>query len=172
VRLDKDDWYGTDVWFPYGDISDPASVQIGHSTYDQRLMDLEDYWDVMMKSWFDWNSSYSNYELRPPSEVYWELWHKVTSFHDLFFLAPLIFVGASLSMDDWPLWWLLHQRARNFVPFQNDDDYGCQNTFCLTCKGQETGHLKGAPAGIELVEFNSYDSMWSFFRRALAKKLQ
>ncbi len=172
VRLSNraDDRYGTNVWFPYGDITNPGTLEIGHSNYDQRLMQYEDYRDGMMNSWFDWNGSYSQYELRPPSEVYWKLWDRVKSWYDLFFLAPLIFVGVSLSRDDWPLWWLLHQRARNFVPFRKERDYDCPSAFYLTCKGAETNHLRGEPAGIELVEFDSYDSMWNFLRKALAKK--
>jgi len=160
----------TNIWFPYGDSSDPESIQIGHSNYDQRLMEFEDYRDGMMNSWFGWDGSYSQYELRPPGEVYWKLWNKVESWYDLFFLAPLIFVGVSLSRDDWPLWWLLHQRARNFVPFRRNEDYECPETFYVTCKGADTAHLRGAPAGIELVEFDSYNAMWSFLRKALAKK--
>jgi hypothetical protein len=160
----------TNIWFPYGDINDPASIQIGHSNYDQRLMQFEDYRDGMMNSWFGWDGSYSQYELRPPGEVYWRLWNQIESWYDLFFLAPLIFIGVSLSRDDWPLWWLLHQRARNFVPFRNDDLYQCPETFYLTCKGADTTHLRGAPAGIEIVEFDSYDAMWGFLRKALAKK--
>jgi hypothetical protein len=172
VRLNRRDneQHGTNIWFPYGDINTPASIQIGHADYDLRLMQFEDYRDGMMNSWFDWNGSYSQYELRPPSEVYRRLWNQVKSWYDLFFLAPLIFVGVSLSRDDWPLWWLLHQRARNFVPFRNDETYSCPNTFFLTCKDADTDHLKGTPAGIELVEFDPYDSMWSFLRQALAKK--
>lgn len=172
VRLKErgDDSFGTNIWFPYGDIGDPSSIQIGHSNYDQRLMQYEDYRDGIMNQWFGWDGSYSNYELRPPGEVYWSLWNQVTSWYDLFFLAPLIFVGVSLSRDDWPLWWLLHQRARNFVPFKNDQDYDCPSTFYLTCNDAEKDHLRGEPAGIELVEFKSYDSMWGFLRRALAKR--
>jgi hypothetical protein len=173
VRLSHGrDSYATNIWFPYGDVSEPSSIQIGHSNFDQRLMQYEDYRDGMMRNWFDWDDNYSQYELRPPGEVYWRLWNQIESWYDLFFLAPLVFVGVSLSRDDWPLWWLLHQRARNFVPFRNDEIYECPNTFYLTCKGAETENLRGAPAGIELVEFDSYDAMWSFLRNALAKKPQ
>ena len=171
VRLrEHGDDYGTNIWFPYGDVSDPSSIQIGHSNYDQRLMQFEDNRDTMMNTWFDWNGSYSNYELRPPREVYWRLWDQVTSWYDLFFLAPLVFAGVSLSRDDWPLWWLLHQRARNVVPFKKEDSYDCPATFYLTCRGAGTDHLRGGPAGIELVEFDSYDSMWSLLRKEFAKR--
>lgn len=171
VRLTESwDSYGTNIWFPYGDVSEPSSIQIGHSNFDQRLMQYEDYRDGMMRNWFDWDSSYSQYELKPPRTVYWGLWSQIESWYDLFFLAPLVFVGVSLSRDDWPLWWLLHQRARNFVPFRNHEYSECPNTFYLTCKGAETENLRGAPAGIELVEFDSYDAMWSFLRKALGKK--
>jgi hypothetical protein len=79
-------------------------------------------------------------------------------------------VGVSLTTDDWPLWWLLHQRARNFVPFEKDDFYQIPETFYLTVKDGDTSHLEGSPAGIELVKFESYDSMWLFIRRAIARK--
>jgi hypothetical protein len=164
VELKFKGFRSTHVWFPYGDTSDPTSIDIDHSGYDSRLMMLEDYRDGMMKQWFDWDSSYSHYEFKAPYDVYtlhgeWDSWY------DLFFLAPLVFVGVSLSLDDWPLWWLLHQRARNFVPFSQS--YGdCPVTIYVTSKEADNRHLFGQPAGIEIVEFDSYDSMWSALREA------
>jgi hypothetical protein len=159
---------GTSIWLPYGDLTDPKSIEIGYSSYDKRLMMLEDYRKSMMDQWYDWNISYTKYELNPPGHVYWHLWNSATSWYDLFFVAPLVFVGISLAADDWPLWWLLHQRARNFVPFLKNNFYDVPDTFFLTVKDADTSHLEGSPAGIELVKFASHDSMWGFLRRAIA----
>jgi hypothetical protein len=74
---------GTNIWFPYGDASEPSSIQIGHSLYDERLVLLEDYRDRMMGRWFDWSSGYARWELRPPEKVYWRLWNQIESWYDL-----------------------------------------------------------------------------------------
>lgn len=148
----------TDVWFPYGHSTDPNSIEFGHSLYDDRIMHLEDYRDGLMRRWYDWNSSYSSYELKHPNVIY-GMRLRLPSWFDLFFLSPLVFVGSSLSLDDWPLWWILHQRERNFAYFDEED---CPSTYCLAHADADLGHLAGRPAGIEVVQFNSYESLWNF----------
>ena len=161
LRVRRRDGDETSIWFPYGCATDPHSIAVGHAGYAERLMHLEDYREGAMKRWYDWDASYSGYELRPPNEVYWSMQAGVASWYDLFFVAPLVFVGASLPSDDWPLWWLLHQRARNFAPFERRD---CPETFFLTSRSAaaDHAHLLGGPGGIESVTFASYDSLWRF----------
>jgi len=162
------------VWFPYGDSSDPGSIQLGYSNYDARLMGLEDYRKDFMEEWFLRYEGHYNpgYEyLHPPNEVYeslvvWRFDRKIESWLNIFFLAPLVFVGVSLSLDDWPLWWLLHQRARNFVPFDEDD---CPATYYLTSKQARSDHLIGAPADIEVVEFETFDLLWEFVLKGIER---
>jgi hypothetical protein len=82
----------------------------------------------------------------------------------VFLCAPLVFIGASLPMDDWPLWWLLHQRARYFVPFRGRE---IAETFYLTSRPHEVGHVANGAAGLEMVTFPTDDDMWHFVLAAL-----
>ena len=157
----------TNVWFPYGNTTDPKSIQLGHLDHDKRLMSLENYRDGMMDRWFV-GSPYEGYWLQEPADAYYRLWDQIRSWYDLFFLAPLVFVGVSLPLDDWPLWWLLHQRARNFVPFRKTKRERCPATFYLTRRGEDLRHLAGRPAEIDIVEFRSYSTLWAFLRNAFS----
>lgn len=162
----------THIWFPYGDSSDPTSIQLGLSSYDARFMGYEDFRKDHMEEWFmrDEEAGYFNYdELHPPVEVYeslirGSLSRGIKSWFDILFLAPLVFVGTSLSLDDWPLWWLMHQRERNFVPFSEDQ---FPKAYYLTSRERPAAHLVGRPAGLEVVEFETFDALWTFLRGAL-----
>jgi len=56
----------------------------------------------------------------------------------------------------WPLWWLLHQRERYFVPFE---DWQIAETFYLTSRPHEAAHVANGAAGLERVAFRSDEDM-------------
>jgi hypothetical protein len=89
---------------------------------------------------------------------------RITQWFDLIMGAPLVFIGCSLAPDEWPLWWLLHQRARNAAPFPP----GKRPATYVLVVGDPPEHLEGQPCDIEVVPFPSFDRMWSFVRKALA----
>ena len=70
----------------------------------------------------------------------------------------------SLPADDCPLWWLLHQRPRYFVPFEGEE---IAETFYLTVRDADVSHIQNGAAGIEVVRFEDYDQMWTFILEAL-----
>lgn len=153
----------TNVWFPYGDTSRASSIELDHSFYDYRLMQLEERRASLMDENYKWDYGYGP-GLRPPISVWPSLWHAPSSWCDLVLCAPLVFIGTSLPTDDWPLWWLLHQRARYFVPFK---EWQVAETFYLTSNKTESNHIENGTAGIELVRFKDNAALWKFVLAAI-----
>ena len=52
----------------------------------------------------------------------------------------------------------------NFVPFSEEK---IPKAYYLASKQAPVTHLAGRPAGIDLVEFETFDALWTFLRRAL-----
>jgi hypothetical protein len=154
----------TRVWCPYGDTSLARSIDPGHAAFDARLMELEQARASLMDAHNDHAYGYGA-GLRPPIYIYPRRWHSPDTWTELFLCAPLVFIGTSLPPDDWPLWWLLHQRARYFVPFE---DWEVAETFYLTSRPSAVGHVANGAAGLELITFRSDDDMWRFVLNALA----
>jgi hypothetical protein len=153
----------TKVWFPYGNTSRAASIDVGYTAYDARLMMLEECRATLMDDYNLWGHGYGPGLISPVS-VYASLWEAPPSWCHLFLCAPLVFVGVSLPADDWPLWWLLHQRPRYFVPFEGEE---IAETFYLTVRDADVSHIQNGAAGIEVVRFEDYDQMWTFILEAL-----
>jgi hypothetical protein len=153
----------TKVWFPYGETSRAASIDVGYTAYDARLMILEKCRAKLMDESNKWDYGYGP-GLLPPISVYPDLWDAPPTWCHLFLCAPLVFVGTSLPADDWPLWWLLHQRARYFVPFQ---EWEIAETFYLTSRETNVSHVQNGAASLEVVTFKDYDKMWTFILTAL-----
>jgi len=153
----------TKVWFPYGETSRAASIDVGYAAYDERLMMLEECRAKLMDQNNRWDYGFGP-GLLPPISVYPGLWDAPPSWSHLFLCAPLVFVGVSLPAEDWPLWWLLHQRARYFVPFE---EWQIAETFYLTLRDTDVRHLQNGAAGIEVVTFEDYDQMWTLILAAL-----
>src|SRR4030095_9683404 len=123
----------TKVWFPYGDSSRAQSIQLEDHRYDERLVQLEDYRATLLDNFNEYAYGFGR-GLREPNYIYRSRWRKPVSWCDLFLSAPLVFIGTSLPADDWPLWWLLHQRVRYFVAF---DAHEVPETFYLTTRNAD-----------------------------------
>lgn len=88
------------------------------------------------------------------------------SWLDVFMMAPLLFLGCGLGDDEFPLWWALHQRARNQARLPPSQQ---QPAVVLTVRleggGPDTAHLVGGPAGVSTVLFDSWRELWGWVRR-------
>jgi len=85
------------------------------------------------------------------------------SWLDVFLMSPLVFIGCSLGDDEFPLWWALHQRARN----QARQAPELRKPVVLLTAAPENAldHLRGGPAGLCTVVFPSWDRLWAWVRR-------
>jgi hypothetical protein len=157
----------TRIWYPYGNTSIAAEIALGTKTFARQLEDLEDARTPMMNDWVEsrvgsWTrpGAKARTTLMSPERFYEHCRKEPIGWYRMFFAAPLVIIGASLPLEDWPLWWLLHQRARNLAVFPTSPP-----TFFLTAKGEAHPHLYGRSAEIELVEFPSHDALWKFVLR-------
>jgi hypothetical protein len=100
---------------------------------------------------------------RPTSRAVYRRPFDALSWLDVFMMSPLLFVGCGLGSDEFPLWWSLHQRARNQARLPPDQR---QPAVVLTVRpcdgGNPAPHLEGGPAGVSTVLFDSWSDLWSW----------
>eukprot|EP00054_Salpingoeca_dolichothecata_P024063 m.162776 g.162776 ORF g.162776 m.162776 type:complete len:332 (-) comp24896_c0_seq2:1903-2898(-) len=142
----------TRVWHPHGDLQKASTLKLGVRSYGSYI-----------KSVSHACQSYKIREKKAPNRTtfFQSIRSKIEelSWIDLFMSAPLVFAGTSLSSCEWPLWWALHQRARNFARYPKDKTPA---TLVLGAKGDQLlqTNLAGSPANVELLLFDSHDEMW------------
>ncbi len=135
----------TRIWYPHGDTRKSATLKLGVRKYGMLIGTLERERTRIMAA--------TRSRGRDTSRAHWL---------DLILLgAPLVFIGCGLAADEWPLWWLLHQRARNCGH--------SAETWMLSTKGSTAPHLAGSPSGVHVVEFDSHAKLWQFVRTALSR---
>jgi hypothetical protein len=150
----------TDVWQMNGSAAMPAGIRLGIRRHAGTISDLEMLRIELMNSW-----PRGPRGLEPPASYARMRGPRPFSWYKMFMVRPLLFVGSSLDPTDWPTWWLLHQRARVLAVFE---PWHRPSTFVLTARVDPLPHLAQSPAGIERVEFASFDDLWRFFRGLLA----
>ncbi len=84
----------TRVWYPHGHLSEPDSIVLGAHAYGVRI--------AAMQAAFEKHARLA--APRPTQDF--------SSWVALLLERPLLFVGLSLTREEWTLWWLLSQRAR------------------------------------------------------------
>jgi hypothetical protein len=84
----------TRVWFPHGHLSDEASIVLGAHAYGVRIAAMQAAFDA--------------HALRKKPRPTRDLPSWVATVLE----RPLLFVGLSLTREEWTIWWLLSQRAR------------------------------------------------------------
>ena len=90
---------GTRVWFPHGHISKPSTIVLGAHLYGNYLPDLRGAFDRHMK-----RERTGTAAGVPPTWL------------DLLLEdRPVVFVGLSLSREEWTVWWSLVRRARRWA---------------------------------------------------------
>jgi hypothetical protein len=87
----------TKVWYPHGHSSLPDSIVLGSRAYGTRIADFQEAFDRESKSYRSAGSQ------GVP---------EITSVVAAFMWRPLLFLGLSLTREEWTLWWLLAQRSR------------------------------------------------------------
>ena len=100
---------------------------------------------------------------KPTSRAVYRRPFDALSWLDVFMISPLLFVGCGLGNDEFPLWWSLHQRARNQARLPPGQQ---QPAVVLTVReeggGPDTSHLAGGPAGVSTVLFESWSALWGW----------
>lgn len=101
---------------------------------------------------------------RPAKRMAYRRPFDALSWLDVVLMSPLVFVGCGLGSDEFPLWWAMHQRARNQA---RHPARSRQPAVLLTAeprRSHELDHLRGGPGGLCTVVFPSWDELWSWLR--------
>ncbi len=153
----------TRIFFPHGDTARPDTLKLGVRAYGRYIDDLEAARARHKASEKRFVAHKSRTMGAAAARAAWPdavraLAPGRLSWVDLFLTAPLVFVGCGLSTDEWPLWWTLHQRARNAARWAPERR---QPTFALGFgDANPPAHLAGAPAGVQYVAFESPAALW------------
>jgi hypothetical protein len=156
----------TRIWYPHGDTKRLDTIKLGVRKYGVYINWIESLRGSYMTRWYEEDKTYCSYNRRdwiPPNE-----WDKIIrtqsitpNWVDIFKSAPLLFIGCSLLPDEWPLWYLLNQRARQtaFLDQQGSPD-NRPETIVLSAGGKAPLHLSNSPEYIVNIHFETYDKMW------------
>jgi hypothetical protein len=148
----------TTVWFPHGHCSDPRSIVLGARAYGARLSALQAAFNAHAKL------ASPRPARRRPSWV-------ATTLE-----RPLLFVGLSLTREEWTIWWLLAQRAR-YLARRPRAERPPAFVFARRPSPTESLEAHGAFAtlsraaellGLELCAFDAFDDGWKRLRTALS----
>lgn len=158
---------GTRVWYPHGSARKPAEILLGAARYGQHLTKVTLAWRSqkghersLRAARFGARDDLTGDELRALREAHAEA---CTSWVGLFLSAPLVFVGMSLGREEWPLWWLLNQRARNHA--RRDD--GPPAFVFMRAAEAERLRTPLSLAGLTALTFDDYGPGWSRLLAAL-----
>jgi hypothetical protein len=141
------------VWFPHGHESKPESIVLGAHAYGARL--------ESMREAFRLHAARQSRRKGPALD----------SFVGVALERPLLFLGLSLSREEWTLWWLLAQRAR-YRKLR-----GAAPAFAVVCRPRRDDaqglaeHASLARAadvvGLQLLEVDAHAEGWARVREAL-----
>lgn len=152
----------TDVWQMHGSASMPGGIRLGIRRHAATIAELEMFRIELLNAWpRGWDG------LDPPAAYARSRNPRPFSWYKHFMVRPLVFIGSSLDPTAWPLWWLLHQRYRVFAVF---DPEHRPATLALTARTEPLPHLAHSPAGIEQIEFATFDDLWNLLRTVIASE--
>jgi hypothetical protein len=174
------------IWYPHGDTRRFSTIKLGIRKYGLYIRTFEPIRQRYMAAWKAFladgrsigrtsarstsrstlpSTSRTRMRSRPGCDepLLWDETIRAlepASWASIMLSAPIIFIGCGLSTDEWPLWWLLHQRARQMT-FYDHHRLDYPSVLVLSAGAAEhVRHLRGQPAHIEHVHFDSYDRLW------------
>lgn len=164
--LTRENGATTRIWYPHGDTRRASTLKFGVRKYGDYIAGLEGQRRSLMARWTEASKDAGRSGLLPPKEFDASMRRdsaRQITWPAVFLTCPLVFIGCSLAWDEWPLWWLLHQRARIFARFAPELR---PPTVCL-CANTIPENLEGRPGYLDVVEFASFERLWSVVRRSL-----
>jgi hypothetical protein len=138
---------GTRVWFPHGDTLRAQTLKLGVRQYGRYVAALARAYEAMKEAQHDAGARWRDVVREHPA-LTWD-W--------LVYNSPVVYVGCSMTADEWPMWWVLHQRAREHARTREPPP-----AFVLACGGEPT-HLRGGPADVIVLPARSFEEGWARF---------
>jgi hypothetical protein len=148
----------TDLWQVHGSCDQPEGIRLGTYGHAGTIAELERFRIELMRAW-----PVAGGHLISPAAFMEQHGPLPFNWFKHLMLRPLVFVGARLDPSDWPMWWLLHQRARLHSVFDPSDR---PPSFVLTSRTDPHLHLANGPADLQLIEFDDYPHLWRAVRQS------
>lgn len=142
------------IWYPHGDTGLASTLKLGVHAYGRAIGAL----DESVRAY--------HHHRAQPVEGDWDdrvrtLPEGALSWPHQFLSAPLLYLGLGLSHEEWPLWWLLHRRARLHARRPAAQRPGAWALLCR--KKTPSGlppQLEGRPGGLEALALDSHAAVW------------
>lgn len=155
----------TRIWYAHGDTENYQTIKFGVRSYGlyirslsaafKSYRDKRDETGYASKRFLSWCNNVRSF---PVGQLNW-FWLGLSS--------PIIFLGCSLSTDEWPLWWFLHQRARHLAHYT---DGSLNPVFILwnvnntsTKRHEALDFLLRSPANISVLPCRTWKEGWDRF---------
>jgi hypothetical protein len=151
----------TRLWYPHGDTARADTLKLGVNAYGRAIRSLEGAVGT-------YHRKRRSHEGAPWSDALRDLPDGVLSWATVFLGSPLLFAGVGLSLDEWPLWWLLHRRARLHARLPPEQRPGTWTLVRRRTPDPVPDHLRGAPAGVTAVPVPSHPAVWQAARELFA----
>ncbi|MGE0325665.1 MAG: hypothetical protein AB7K71_14705 [Polyangiaceae bacterium] len=150
---------GSRVWYPHGDTKLCRSIRLGVRSYGVYIKEL----DSAYRGYRQMRRAAKGAATAPqrgasgaehrPAVASPRNWLEAAM------TQPLLFVGCGLSTDEWPLWWVLHQRARDQARRPQRHRDPCF-VLCAGAMERISPHLRSGPAGLRLLHAPSHGESW------------
>jgi hypothetical protein len=145
----------TRIWYPHGDTKKPTTLKLGIRKYGFYVGVIEETFTDMNSHWRSkgrYGQVRDRIVLSDPTASRWT---------DVFLSRPLVFIGCSLSRDEWPLWSMLRRRVAQRERLQQ------AAYFASGAPIDDDQRETLARQGVELLAFSSHDRMWDSIRAAI-----
>ncbi|MCB9716865.1 MAG: hypothetical protein H6712_23610 [Myxococcales bacterium] len=101
---------------------------------------------------------------RPAQRMSYRRPHEALSWLDVVLMSPLLIIGCGLGSDEFPLWWALHQRARNQARHPARTQVPVVLVTAEPRAAHELDHLRGGPGGLCTAVFPTWAELWAWVR--------
>jgi hypothetical protein len=152
----------TRVWYPHGDTGRAETIKLGVHAYGRTIRGLEHAAGA-------YHREEKQHEDRGGGawrDALRELPLGSLSWATVLLGSPILFLGVGLSLEEWPLWWLLHRRSRLHARLPPTERPGTWTVLARGGPGEPPipPHLLGRPAGLEVVDVADHPAVWTLVR--------
>ncbi len=156
------------VWYPHGDTQAYKMIKLGIRDYGVYIESLNDAFSAYKQA----EGVFKDPDAPWSREAYRAWAHKVRQLERVNWLwlllsSPVVFLGCGMTRDEWPMWWALHQRARNQARLPSKDRDPVFILWNVTVGDPNhnamTEWLRTAPAGIRLLPCYDWGQGWNDF---------
>ena len=130
---------GIRFWHPHGDIDKPVAIKFGVRNYGKNTKEVES-----LRALFKEDERDRSYDISKINDTW----------YSAIITNPLVFLGTSLSFDEWGLWFALTSRKRNFAQKGEEPPVYTLNKKDAFCNLYGFSHTKA------ISEQDDYDQSW------------